>query len=349
MMDRKRLGGRRSRCAFTLVELLVVIAIIGILIALLLPAVQAAREAARRTQCSNHLKQLGLAVATYENANLVFPPGNYMHEGSMWSCFLLPYLEETAAKAQMVLGENTRGNWQWASPSPYDKLPTGDEYRNIAICETYFDTFRCPSADLPTHQLDKSADGWYVMRRVPASYLGCVSGIAEQQHPSEQFMRMADGVLYGVSKEPKTDFTIKMQDIADGTTNTILFGEAVHDAAEQERVGGDGEAQAGSRKDHWYVGSDDIDTSPSMDHSEALGSTGVPMNLQNVLKNLAPGERPPPGYNVQKLQLSFGSEHSGGCQVALCDASVRFINESVDPATWSGLGSREDGRALGDF
>src|SRR5262245_1232961 len=84
-----------SRSAFTLVELLVVIAIIGVLVALLLPAVQAARESARRSQCSNHLKQLGLAVQGFEDVNKVLPPARMDNYGGVtWAVFILPYLEQ---------------------------------------------------------------------------------------------------------------------------------------------------------------------------------------------------------------------------------------------------------------
>src|SRR5882724_1366526 len=91
----RRIGSHvRRGSAFTLVELLVVIAIIGILVALLLPAIQAAREAARRSQCQNNLKQIGLAITNYESATKTLPPGAFLGEGSAWSAFILPYLEE---------------------------------------------------------------------------------------------------------------------------------------------------------------------------------------------------------------------------------------------------------------
>ncbi len=338
----------RQRKAFTLVELLVVIAIIGVLVALLLPAVQSARESARRMQCTNNLKQIGLAIANYEVTNQHYPPGAVMFEGSMWSAFLLPFLEETAAKDVMVFGENSSGNWQWAFPSPYAELPSGDQFRNIRIIETVFETFRCPSAGLPAHQLDHTADGWWVMSRVPASYLGCVSGIANRQHPSMQTLRKADGVLYGVHKD-QNDQPVQIKSITDGMSNTILVGEAAHDVFTQDERGDQQEPQQGNRKDHWYIGSDDIDTSPAMDLSEGLGSTGVAINLHKVIQRLAPGERPPLGFHTEAMQLSFSSEHSGGCQVALCDGSVRFISETIDAATWSNLGNREDGLRLSEF
>ena len=179
--------------AFTLVELLVVIAIIGILVALLLPAIQAAREAARRSQCQNNLKQIGLAVSNYESSTKTLPPGCFLGEGSAWSAFILPYLEEGVAFDWLTIGENDAGNWQWASSAPYadaTKLP--DNYRNIRVVETVMTVYRCPSAGLPEHQTDVSADGWFVMRRSPGSYIGVVSGLEERQHPLWR-MRYAEG------------------------------------------------------------------------------------------------------------------------------------------------------------
>src|SRR5215208_6344831 len=101
--------GRRHR-GFTLVELLVVIAIIGILVALLLPAVQAAREAARRTQCTNNLKQLGIAMLNYESAKHELPPGLNECCWGTWQVAILPYLEETAMSALYVNFGGPRGS-----------------------------------------------------------------------------------------------------------------------------------------------------------------------------------------------------------------------------------------------
>lgn len=109
----------RSRRAFTLVELLVVIAIIGVLVALLLPAVQAARESARRTQCSNNLKQIGLGMLNFEVSKKTYPPGEYKpigvptSAGLAWCTWFLPYIEEPNVHAQMNFKMDLRKPPNW--------------------------------------------------------------------------------------------------------------------------------------------------------------------------------------------------------------------------------------------
>jgi prepilin-type N-terminal cleavage/methylation domain-containing protein len=345
---------RRDGClpGFTLVELLVVIAIIGILVALLLPAIQAAREAARRSQCQNNLKQIGLALLNYESTSKSLPPGCHLGEGSAWSAFILPYLEEGHAFEWLTIGETDAGNWQWASPSPYaDATKLGNSYRNVQIVESVMQVYRCPSVGMPEHQSDLSNDGWWVMKRSPASYIGVVSGLETRQHPSWR-MRIrrnppenptfegVDGVLVGLHHTEDIGSKMKLGKIIDGTSKTAMVGEAVHDWETQDSKGTVREAQQGSRGDHWWGGSDDIDTSPFMDLSEMLGSTGVPINVfrdsstsQTVCAN-------PDSPNCQALQLSFGSAHTGITQMLFCDGHIEAVEEGIDSKVWSDYGTR---------
>ncbi len=345
--------------AFTLVELLVVIAIIGILVALLLPAIQAAREAARRSQCQNNLKQIGLAVSNYESTIKALPPGAFLAEGSAWSAFILPYLEEGAAFDFLTIGENQAGNFQWANSAPYvdaNLLPI--THRNIVVIETVMQVYRCPSAGLPEHQTDRSSDDWWVMRRSPASYIGVVSGIEVRQYPAwrMRFQRApvenpnfpgVDGVLVGLHKDDEATTRIKLKMVTDGVSKTALAGEAVHD---WETVDTDGatsrEAVPGNRQDHWWGGSDDIDTSvsdsvPYRDLSEMLGSTGVPINYQRSpyeTKSWCAGGGESP--ECQAVQLSFGSRHSGLAQMVFCDGHIESVAEDIDKQVWSDYGTR---------
>ena len=276
-----RVKSRSSRCVdtngFTLVELLVVIAIIAILVALLLPAINAAREAARRTQCKNHIRQVALAVVNFEGTQGLFPVGAHLGEGSMWSSFILPFMEDKSLKDLMTIGEDGGGNFQWAHPGKYAYPITDRSFRNIIAVETLIPVFRCPSAALPGSQYDVSSDDWHVQRRVPGSYLGCASGIVVDQN-KPQGMEQLDGILFGQNHRD-TGPRMTVAKIKDGLSKTMLIGEALHDAAAQDEIGERREIAAGDHKDHWYIGSDDIDV--YNDASECLGSTGVGINLHS--------------------------------------------------------------------
>jgi prepilin-type N-terminal cleavage/methylation domain-containing protein/prepilin-type processing-associated H-X9-DG protein len=198
---------RTPRPAFTLIELLVVIAIIGILVSLLLPAVQKIREAAARLQCQNNLKQMGLALHNYHDSNQSFPPG-YVAAGPYsdgatdttpgwgWSALLLPYLE------QGPLYNLIRFN-----------LPV--EYpQNTAAVQTLVKVYQCPSDLTPATAFTvPDAFGKPVALAAPSSYSACVGGDESDTHgPS------ALGVFYRNSHTRITDIT-------DGTSSTILVGE----------------------------------------------------------------------------------------------------------------------------
>ena len=343
-MNKKSLSSN----GFTLVELLVVIAIIAMLVTLLLPAVQAAREAARRSQCQNNLKQLGLAILNYESANESLPRGANLAEGSMWSAFILSFMEDETLWDLMTIGEgrriggganmsNTSGNFQWAHPGPYAEgsLIGRVEFRNVVACETLIPSFRCPSGALPEFQHDVSSDNWHVMKRVPASYIGCASGLVVDQNKPRGLAK-TDGVFYGIDKDdPAAGVTL--QKITDGTSKTMLVGEALHNVFLQSEMGTKRESAAGDHKDHWYIGSDDVDV--NNDSSEGLGSTGVAPNLP---RRFPEGCRDRTGglAGCMELQLSFSSAHPGTVQGVMVDGSVQSWEDGIDTAVWSNLGTR---------
>jgi len=196
------------RRAFTLVELLVVIAIIGILIALLLPAVQAAREAARRTQCSNNLRQLGLAMHNYHAALNCFPPG-FMVRGSLgqgtpggwaWGVFLMPYIEQSPLQDKL-------------SPAKYTLEQVINDPALLPMLQTELAVFRCPSSligPLRTHKgvpYPKVASANYTCCRGFYSFTGAT-----------HLTKPNNGVLYGESGT-------RIEDVTDGTSNTLALGE----------------------------------------------------------------------------------------------------------------------------
>ena len=328
---------KRKR-GFTLVELLVVIAIIAILISILLPAVNAAREAARRSQCANNLKQVGLAILNYESAFMQFPMGAHLGEGAMWSAYILPFMEDKALKDLMTIGENELGNFQWAHPGPYSSLPNSKTFQNIVACQTVIPSFRCPSAALPEHQKDISSDNWYVMERVPTSYLGCASGIVVDQN-QPRGMENTDGIIIGFHKDNNNKSFVTVDSIRDGLSKTMLAGEALHDVSAQFDIGGTRkEIKSGDHKDHWAVGSDDIDV--YNDSSEALGSTGVPINAQDLDGGC--DRREGSFASCMAAQLAFSSAHTSGIQVVQADGAVEWQSEGIDPIVWSAYGTRSN-------
>ena len=338
-------GRSGSSRAFTLVELLVVIAIIGILVALLMPAVMAARESGRRVTCANNVKQIGLALNAFHEAQEAFPIGAAMESGGMWSAFILPYMEYDSIYSKLTFGWDGYPDWSMQTPNyppPSLAMPAGPDSqaaqtaRNVAACETVIEVFRCPSAGLPLHVLDAStySPAWYVARRVPGSYLGCVSGLVT----NDQGLINLDGIMVAPASPPANlwdnggKFTMKgitIAQIKDGVSNTIIVGEAVPDAADHaDRENPDLNM---GRKDHWYIGSDDIDDYAGQDWSECLGSTGVPINLPKV---------PEGDPTFGAYEIGYSSRHSGGCNFVFADGSSHFLSQSIDAATYSALGTR---------
>jgi prepilin-type N-terminal cleavage/methylation domain-containing protein/prepilin-type processing-associated H-X9-DG protein len=201
---------RPARSAFTLVELLVVIAIIGILMALMLPAVQAARETARRMKCTNHLKQIGLAIHQYHNVHQAFPPGT-IDEGVPrrqewgWPVFLLPYLEQRSLYNELDPSRRRLTDVLLSSEMSLVKAPLS--------------VFRCPSDRTPTLLTDtdqrRDLDGEAIVGDsffgATSNYIG-VTGFWEIGVPPE------DGVLYANS-------AVSFAHIRDGASNTFAVGE----------------------------------------------------------------------------------------------------------------------------
>ncbi|MBN2291891.1 MAG: DUF1559 domain-containing protein [Pirellulales bacterium] len=237
---------RTSHRGFTLVELLVVVAIIGIMTSLLLPAVQSAREAARRSTCLDKLRQLGLAMQNYHVVNRSFPSGFVWPDRTMWSALVLPQLGEEALYSTMEFGV------------PWDK----DNSPNERACSTVVSAFRCPSANAPYH-----IDFEGIPDRVPCTYLACASGkvIRESGSSCRAGDCNLDGVLFNNSR-------IRIADIMDGTSYTMIVGESL---PRFDVLGFDHEGNH-QGVDHWYFGS--TDELAGVNASEAVGSTAVEIN-----------------------------------------------------------------------
>ena len=243
-------GTCRYRRAFTLVELLVTIAIIAVLIALLLPAVQQAREAARRIQCRNNLKQIGLALHNYHEAFQVFPMGYHWPLGTGWSYHLLPHLDQASLYNSFTVGTPTAAAasiWRTGPPSLALAVP--------------LPVFRCPSSG--SVEAVTNVDG--IPRRVPCDYTACASGVRTTDSPTSVRGiggENLDGAFFRSS-------SVRIRDFLDGASNTVGVGEVVSEPSV-------------SQVDHWSIGSDDLgrnDLPLSQDSSEFLGSLGVKLNL----------------------------------------------------------------------
>jgi prepilin-type N-terminal cleavage/methylation domain-containing protein/prepilin-type processing-associated H-X9-DG protein len=308
-----RYSRARARSAFTLVELLVVIAIITILAALLLPAVQMAREAARRTQCVANLKQLGLGAIQYHETNLCFPFG-WSDRGAGWSTMILPQIEQKALY-------NTLG---FAEADDWNKDGTPNEQ----ACGMFIPVFRCPSMDAPRHVADSD-----IPNRTPASYRGVASSTADSDDLSTSRKGRSleeldlEGIFFGCSR-------VRIAEVRDGTSNTFMIGESRWETFEQDD----------NRMDFWVIGSPQIDPCVCRadrrvtEQSEFCGSTGVPYDARSI-----------PSTSGYVKELSFSSLHPSGANFALVDGSVRFVPFNIDSAIYQACGSRRGRDNLTDF
>lgn len=347
---------RRPSGGFTLVELLVVIAIIGVLIALLLPAVQQAREAARRIQCTNNLKQMALSLHTYHDTNRQMPPGHipeknlgsagWVRFGS-WFVRILPYVEQKAAYDQSQRPGGTLDNQtaSWAAPT------LAWQAMNTARVNTFW----CPSSPLPrtytqqTGSKTQSAGAPATIEvQIPdyAANAGCVfrGGTTNTQHSTTFWGwggRSADnGVIpsffsssTGAPPWPgqKVDFAA----ISDGTSNTIAIGE------QSNFYMMDKDVRAGYVRGGFWNGG----TSSVMGQDMAnYVVTAFPINAISVGW---PGTSR--NENVTYSNTPYRSAHPGGAQFALADGSVRFVAETVNFATYTALMDRGDGVPVGEY
>jgi prepilin-type N-terminal cleavage/methylation domain-containing protein len=313
----------RAARGFTLVELLVVIAIIGLLMAIVLPAVQQAREAARRTNCRSNLRNLGLALHSYHDTYGSFPFGFNSHE-TLWSAMILPQIEQQSLYETLVFQESGPGQWD------------ADSANEKAAC-TIIPILRCPSMAAPDH-LDDNPSGSVMEGRVPVSYRACSgsngwSDAAATIPPSAPLGAVAldslqlNGVFFG-------DSQMRLADVIDGASSTILVGESYTDPLFIK----DGQAM-----DYWQLGAPETGTwypggSGGTEFSEGIGSVGPRMNSRLDLS--VPGA---------VMEVSFGSYHPGGAMFCLGDVSVRFIAESVNLDVYRALGSRAGREPVSDF
>ena len=343
---------RRAR-GFTLIELLVVIAIIAILISLLLPAVQQAREAARRTQCRNNLKQLGLALHNYHDTFRVFPPG-CMHSqvprsgggsghsfGPSFYGMLLPYFDQAPLYNRLT--------WSGRSPGYVNEggADSAGQMNRVHIRQADpIALMRCPSSPGPL-------SGNPSIYEVQAHYAG-ISGAAEPVTFTESRITTVtvagQPTLLSGGGMMVPNKAIQTRDCTDGTSNTIILGEM---SGRLLRLDGTYSWVSPSGTSHgWLMGTRVTGTPPNLDPGNQenddrcfnICTVRYRPNQEPFAFQVFPGMASNVGANNP-----LNSMHEGGVFIALADGSVRFITENVHLETMKQLATRDDNQPIGEF
>ncbi len=299
----------RSVCrAFTLVELLTVITIISILIALLLPAVQAAREASRRTKCANNLKQIGLALLNYESEYGHLPAGARLRDrqslqGYGWRISLLGFMEEEALLA--VIAPQSNGDFTKSS---------------AAIIPA---TYRCPSQPAPP-----TADG----HLATAHYAGVAgsnqmtAGLWDLSKPDLYGEVAINGVLFPESKT-------RLAEVTDGTSHTLAIGERLYQPAGRDWLFG--AIWRGSQLESI----ERIQVGPTKNIRYPLNASHDEFGYYRWDREAPDGAE----KTMLENDLPFGSAHSAGAFFLLVDGSVHFLNDDIDFTVYQELATRAEG------
>ena len=331
-----------SHRAFTLVELLVVIAIIGILVALLLPAIQAAREAARRTQCINNLKQYGLGLQNYHSTNNSFPAGAILKPSSNQDVYananasLLPYFEEGSLHS--IYDQNE----QW-------------ENQRDGVAATSISIFKCPSSSASNPFVNPLLKDWSA---------GGVYGIAEYAFSmgyTDAFCIRGQGEPGRIPKSQKGMFNVafgaSIRQITDGTSKTIALGDASGDPkwkvchkanCTTASLAPDPSGEVPVATTGWIIGEPNSSAWFTVlgPKSSTYGCTIEPMNktpvtdtfldvgqyaADNIVSRSNPNHYCKASFEGGAHAVSnFRSDHPGGCNFVMADGSVSFLNEGID-------------------
>jgi prepilin-type N-terminal cleavage/methylation domain-containing protein/prepilin-type processing-associated H-X9-DG protein len=315
---------RRRSCGFTLVELLVVIAIIGTLIAMLLPAVQSAREAARRSQCSNNEKQMGLGLHNYYAAFKHFPPGVIVPSFDAtsshgpacfgWGGLIIPFMEENSLGVQYKSIPNFP-NYDW-------EMATAGSLSAGTLSKTSLNVYSCPDDQMP------AINSFYNGGKDPyakSNYVGIAgtNGALDGTllTPSTKgvgwpFVTTQTAGVFGANSKTK------IGDILDGTSNTFMVGE---------RDGSRAVLVTSGRYAAYWPG--------------AIRAQWANSHLSNVDDDINGNFL----LNSVNFAYGTGSYHPQGANFTFADGRVQFISENIDGPTWSRLGTMADGVAVGNY
>ena len=341
---------RRSRAAFTLVELLSVVAIIGVLVGLLLPAVQTAREAARRSTCSNKLKQLALGCLAHVDAQGVLPPNGYSsvikawaqgisptstgYSDSLWQRYsflvpTLPFIEQAALFAKM------RTEFRTTVGSPGTYAYSGWWYMGAAK-RTRVEVFLCPSDPLSV-----------VGPMNPAGQALGSGGVYSQGQPNNYRCNLGDAHLHyynsqngrGPFRRGDTNPT-RLKDISDGLSKTLMLSEQVTGTADANPVSGAQKgwnaqpascvALAGGLTNPMTLADHAFQAPGASWAANEEGHTGFFTWAAPNMPRYTQNSGATPGTLANSVTGPPSSYHGGGVQAAMCDGSVRFFDDSID-------------------
>ncbi|MCI0748492.1 MAG: DUF1559 domain-containing protein [Verrucomicrobia subdivision 3 bacterium] len=370
-IQRSHRAANRALAGFTLVELLVVIAIIGILVALLLPAIQAARAAAQRTQCQNNLKNIALACLNYENTKRELPIGSINAAGDQasglaWTVQILPYLEDP------VIGEDALDAFEGGQNVYSTGSPVFDAFNKLKP-----PMYLCPSDPELPFQIEKFANPeWKGMSYagVTGSYYAS-TGVCPPL-PSSKVRPPGVYCLWEASGSPGDifgpnnfdglliqDWGIALQQVSDGTSKTLLIGErnyqirtwmigAYWKAPNTNPVRGlpsPPPPPDGPQSKVAFFACKNLNDMAPINHDPF---TGCYIDHQNTYPDRPGGDRPTVPASTPRIlsvnNLPFGSFHNGGANFCYGDGSVKLLPDEIDITVYLALGSRNGEETVSD-
>jgi prepilin-type N-terminal cleavage/methylation domain-containing protein len=320
---------RRVSAGFTLVELLVVMATIGILIAIMLPAVQSARESARRTSCENNLKQIGNALHIFESSHHALPIGARSNQGFgiSWWTELLPSIEEVAVYQELNLQAQNAGH------------PALAPVNGLAASGVVIPTMRCPSSNI--------SPLWPVgqFQICLPSYVGIAGGTNDPGLTEARISGCCSPYLEGQISAGGTFITnkaIRLGSVTDGISNTICVGEESDFAVDS--LGRQRNIDAGYPLG-WLVGTTGVGTPPNYGDSDPGQPAPSAWNITTIkyLPNTCTFELPGVKDNPRGPNNPLSSRHLGGVLALILDGSVHFITDTIDLLILRQLVTRDDG------